>query len=618
MGLKLTVLVSLSLGVIGSGAWPCAAAAAVDPMSKRIELLIRDLASDRYSRRQQAATELRHIGAPAVDQLLVAQYHSDPEISLTAKRLLGQLGLVFVRENDATVVKYALRNYQGLPSPARADRGSWLAELEDGRGIDAVCRIVRYEISELLAKQVALDLMESVDGTDSEQRERLSRSVRETLGDSQRRPAKWLRALDRSWKGPPNQAGMLGAWNQLIDEETELLEGAQSAPSIVARLTQQYAEQAWRAGSPDLVRKAVLQLVELRRDSSRQLLQLCRWLMDHDRGDLFEELIYEQFEELRQDNPVLCYCAAELQKQRGDNEQAESLANKAFEMTLAGARDPREVMILRFETAIHLEGRGLTDWAVREYQRIIETNIRHWQMSDIRRRSIRLLAELLHDRQRDKEAADILALLVKDFEELVFDEEEIEPDMRDILSRHYYFRSEQFRQEANREKQIEFLEKGIKVNPVDADVLIAMYRLPRADEEWKTMTRQYLRDAEGTFNDRIKVLEADGIVANRSEIATELNQVAWLIGNTEGPQKAAVQQSIRSLELRPRSAGSLDTLGRTYFAVGDLGNALKYQRRAVELEPHSQQIRRQLVEFELSASQGAQDTGGATNGVDDR
>ena len=85
----------------------------------------------------------------------------------------------------------------------------------------------------------------------------------------------------------------------------------------------------------------------------------------------------------------------------------------------------------------------------------------------------------------------------------------------------------------------------------------------------------------------------------------EENQLSWLIGNTEGDQEQAVQQSRRSLELRPHSAGSLDTLGRCYFAVGDQENAIKYQRRAHRREPHSQQIRRQLEEFEMAASQGA-------------
>jgi hypothetical protein len=59
--------------------------------------------------------------------------------------------------------------------------------------------------------------------------------------------------------------------------------------------------------------------------------------------------------------------------------------------------------------------------------------------------------------------------------------------------------------------------------------------------------------------------------------------------------------SHKSLELRPNYAGFLDTLGRCYYAKGDLVNALKYQSQAVKINPHSGQIRRQLEFFKKEA-----------------
>ena len=44
-------------------------------------------------------------------------------------------------------------------------------------------------------------------------------------------------------------------------------------------------------------------------------------------------------------------------------------------------------------------------------------------------------------------------------------------------------------------------------------------------------------------------------------------------------------------------AGYLDTLGRCYYAVGDYANAVKFQSQAIELDPHSGQMNRQLVVF---------------------
>jgi Flp pilus assembly protein TadD len=73
--------------------------------------------------------------------------------------------------------------------------------------------------------------------------------------------------------------------------------------------------------------------------------------------------------------------------------------------------------------------------------------------------------------------------------------------------------------------------------------------------------------------------------------------LAWLVGNTEGDLDEALRASHRSLELAPETSGYLDTLGRCYFARGDCEKAVKYQSRAVDLDPHSGQIRRQLDFF---------------------
>jgi outer membrane protein assembly factor BamD (BamD/ComL family) len=45
-------------------------------------------------------------------------------------------------------------------------------------------------------------------------------------------------------------------------------------------------------------------------------------------------------------------------------------------------------------------------------------------------------------------------------------------------------------------------------------------------------------------------------------------------------------------------------LGRCYFAAGDLENAIKYQRQAVEKHPQVQVMRRQLAMFEKALAEG--------------
>jgi hypothetical protein len=91
------------------------------------------------------------------------------------------------------------------------------------------------------------------------------------------------------------------------------------------------------------------------------------------------------------------------------------------------------------------------------------------------------------------------------------------------------------------------------------------------------------------------------------------NQWAWLVSNTEGDFKKAIRYSHRSLELIPRGSGQaagasfLDTLGRCYFAAGDIENAVKYQRQAVAKVDYMQVMNRQLAQFEkaLAEKRGA-------------
>src|SRR5690606_21432715 len=84
------------------------------------------------------------------------------------------------------------------------------------------------------------------------------------------------------------------------------------------------------------------------------------------------------------------------------------------------------------------------------------------------------------------------------------------------------------------------------------------------------------------------------------QLAEFYNQYAWLISNTEGDKRKALQYSLRSLELVPDEPAQLDTAGRCYFALDDLENALRVQRRAVKLMPHSPPLVRQLAEFEAA------------------
>ena len=85
------------------------------------------------------------------------------------------------------------------------------------------------------------------------------------------------------------------------------------------------------------------------------------------------------------------------------------------------------------------------------------------------------------------------------------------------------------------------------------------------------------------------------------------------MGNTFGEQdpqlaEEAIRNSLKSLKLKPDAAGYLDTLGRCYYAKGDLENAIRFQKEAARLHPHSGLIRGQLEFFEETRKQNEQAT----------
>ena len=566
-------------------------------ITERVRRLIQQLDADGYVQRKQAKIELQNLGHEAFDQLLEAQYSDSSEISLSAKQLIGRLTVAWSRETDPPIVQQIMRDYERMHFELRETKSTWLAQLEDGLGFDAAVRIVRYEPSELLSKQAAIAIMNNLDQLDDLQMQALREAIDRVLATSQRSASVWLQTFGKNLADPgvKNQA----VWQALAIAETKLTSGPRSAPSVAAAIHKRAAVEAFR-WTDDVIGKASLDnLVELQQDDVDGLMRTAAWLLDQDRPDLFLEVIWNRFDEHKATSPKFLYLAAEAYQTQGDDDRANELANKAYELSVDNPKiaDPILVAFARIESATEIEHRGHVEWAIRELKRLAKMNQSHWRIQMIQEQSAIMLSELLHDRGRDEEAADVMAALLKEDANVFFPDSDSDGESAALISRMHYFRSEHYRQQSNREKQVEFLEKAIKAHPIDADVLIAMHRLPRTDKEWKATTKKKIRMAVDVFDRKLQRLQGAGELENRRDVAENLNQIAWLVSNTEGDFEKAIKQSRKSLELMPHSAGRLDTLGRAYFAVGDVENAIKYQSRAVRLQPHQQQIIRQLEQF---------------------
>jgi len=176
-----------------------------------------------------------------------------------------------------------------------------------------------------------------------------------------------------------------------------------------------------------------------------------------------------------------------------------------------------------------------------------------------------------------------------------------------MRARLHFFRSCQHEAAGNRAEQLAALKRGLEEDPSEVDVLIALYRHPDLDEELRDKNRRLINEAIEAFRREIQEAPDD---------PTSYNQLAWLIANTEGDPREARRNSERSLELlrsqsdekeiRQSEAGYLDTLARCHFAEGDLAGAVEIQSRAVELDPHSGQMGKQLALFKSALEKSPQ------------
>jgi len=594
------------------------AAQAADPADnaerKQAELdahiaeLIEQLGSPDFPVREKATRELIEIGLPAFDALQAAQFHRDLEIGLRAKYLVGSAQVAWSRDDDPPEIKAILKGYGQQPEDERRVRIARLGLVENRGGWPALCRLARYERDEQLSKQAALAIM-TQDPPSTANIAETAKALQLGAGESRRQASQWLRAYAR-WLSEPET--ILSEWNRLVNEEFELLaEKDRTSVEVATKLGRWHAETLNRLGHAAETKAIIKRLAGLVDRAEGGLLDHVAWL-GHRQMWSFVAEVYEQNAAKFQESPVLLYHAAEAQLR---------LSNPDAEKTAAQARAVKTIAAEHIKTAGDLSSRGLFDWAEGEYRTGIENDDLLTEGNVTARRQ---LAEMLHDREKERAAGEALEPIFTAMEMLNTDQfgkrqpnpmrlllESRGYDPGGLMSRMHYFFALDHLKRGETEKAVERLNKGVKEDAEDADVLIALFRLRDQTDERRDETRRLIRRATESSRQNIteftKGLTQIQAIPNadlelyKRRVAMAHNQFAWLVANTEGDFEAAVASSHESLNLRPGEPAYLDTLGRCYYAAGDLTNAIKYQSEAVRKEPHSGQMKRQLALFKTAA-----------------
>lgn len=556
--------------------------------ARRVAELIQQLGADDYFAREKAQTELVEIGAEAFDALSqAAERIRDVEISERIAYLLRTIRVRWVEPTDAADVRNLMQNYEGMGEQDRQKTIEALAALPGTAPLAALCRIIRFEPSQALSKRAALAVLNQKPSADEKWADRAA-ALESGIATGPRPATEWIRAYLKEHDDP--QAGA-AAFADLIDGEERLLRQfpQRTSPDIVMGLLRRQAEAYKRLDRPQEMVAALIRMVAYVPDDPTVLNEVLQTLTERKDWNALEQLV-ARFEERILQESTTSYFAARAYQVQGNDAAAQKYVDHALQLYPGDQR--RHIV-----QGIDLRGRGWIDWAEKEYRAAADMGAQTQTFTLI---ALYQLGESLHDRARDDEAAKVLDEATKGLEQAASQNVDVSDAGRTLdtnRARAHFFHALHFKEQKDSKQMLQHLLEGLGDDQHDAEILIELFHVPDLDVTIRDRVRKLIREAADIERRRITENPDDD---------TPYNQLAWLVSNTEGDFNEALQASIKSLELKPDSPGHLDTLGRCYYAVGDYENAVKNQKRAIELDPHAQQMKRQLKIFEAALAQKRQ------------
>jgi tetratricopeptide (TPR) repeat protein len=600
---SLAVLLVLSLPACASAQDRIAAAAkpqdgpaatkTEQQLSQRVERLIEQLGHREYALRELAQEELDKIGPPAFDALMEAHRHRDLEVSHRAKFLIDKIRREAIASTASPEIKKLLENYESQPDAERLGKLRQLARMPQEQALATLCRLVRFERSVQVAKQGAILIFDQKQTGTTAASQARRKIILDQVALGSRPPVRWLRAYAAF---PQSPAESLAEWQKFLADEEELLKQSAGADQneIVAGLLRQHVLMLLAQDQTEPALAALRHLLDLKQADTEGLSGVVEWIIANQAWPLIEE-VGKRFEGQQSNNPELLYALAHAHELKGDAKRAEELAERARSVKHA---TPGE----RYNLATWLRRGGMLRWAENEFKNVIEgpdeprlPNIQQWARL--------ALADLVADQERYGDAAGIYDEVVVWLDKNPAARNELRRSPNEIRAKAHYYRAKHFAAEKETAKQLEQLNLALKYDAREADVLIALYRLPDQNEAAKNETRAKIKKAADHFRQQIAASPDD---------PQAMNNYAWLVANTEGDFDEAAQWSHRSIELlkseNPGIGGLLDTLAHCYAAKKDYEKALEYQSQAIELEPHSGEIRRAYERFNKAAEEAKSKT----------
>ncbi len=633
----------------------------------KVAKLIEQLGDENYHQRVNARWELEQIGLPAFERLRqAASSHPSAHVARAAKYLIESQNVQWWLETDSLQVRDLLKGYNDIRDVDRETVQQQLAEAGTQDAMLALCRLTRFESSELRSKSAALHLMETackqrVQATQKQQTADiimagrkakgfavgnspnslnaavLAKSVSLTLGDSNRTAAQWLNLLMDELASPSNaeptgKPNSLERWKIFVAAEHALSistdEGnvqdfdRQRVLAVTLRLYRLLGSWITKTYDRDAALELVRPSLDLIRNEAVAVQDAAIWALDSELPELVPEL-KTAYADVFDTQPEIGYYLAESYLRLEDKSAAQAAARAASEsierqhakeVNKRGAmRSPElEQQILESRHARiagSLAARGLFEWAESEY--LLALTFTADSSSETRHR----LAEFYWFGGEHEKAAQTLkplaeAALTQNNMDLPF-APGVFASPAVTLANYYYYSGLAAIDRGENELASDFLSKALQVDGIEdnPDVVIALKRIATREPIASYFQEHFDRMCRES---RVQVLQEEvelSLATDRMKramtiprLATACNQLAWLLSKCESNPQEALKLSLRSLELMPNEAVFMDTLARCYFSAGQIDEAVRTQRQAVKRSPHERQMVVQLREFEAAAA----------------
>jgi tetratricopeptide (TPR) repeat protein len=614
-----------SAGVLATPASDQKEAAKAARVAERIAALIEQLGDEHYAARQQAQSELHEIGVPALEQLQVAVYNTDPQIASSARYLLRSSFRNWTNEKDPIEVQKLLLNYGTEDYAHREGRLYRLQLLKEDRGLPAILRIARFEVTGQLRRKAAMAILRSRLAKMVDAERGTSEDIWELIlagsVDGKNDACLWLSEVAATELGTKTFSPDF--WLQVVESEKKLVDDKSNETSREAfvELIKLVSEQLLRHQHKDSalqVAKKLLEIKYVERELRPAAIDKCAWFLKHEFYSLVE-LQCRALMGLIESPPSLTYMRAEALLKDGDPENAKKYADIAFSRNNRSevlSHDRRNMGDILFRQMRY-------DWAEREYRAALtEKTIKIHEELDL----IEKLYELLADGAEYGKAAEVMLPMVERFASDPTFVKEIDSDslLRDIprepgsaevtfskvfRSRFLFYRALDKINRGDLASAKPDLRESFQLFPENIDVAIVMHR-HRDDEDWNNESNKIVEKTLAGFRAELTKLEKAArtngpgeVATHRDRYATMLNNYAWLLVGTNQDLPIALEASQKSCALGPGEPGNLDTLARCHFKVGNVAEAVRTQKTVVAMVPYLREFNRSLDEFSQSVNQ---------------